>query len=128
MANKEIYMVEAFNDNYDEGEVRIPLVTFMSMDDAEDHAGLCADEATRIQSDLKAYWKKHNPEMQRLTDKMRSELHNKTYKKGSPDELRRVELFTGAKEIENSHKYHPDLPIYDNLEVHYEITPIELRS
>ena len=126
---KEIYLVEKYHHDYmNEDEIRIPLIAFTNIKDAQDYADLCTNETKRIQTKLKEYWKKHEDQERESATRLRIALHTGTYEIGCPDEVKRNEIFEGAKAIEESHKYHPHLTIWESMNVDYKITVIELRS
>lgn len=124
----EIYLVEIYWEDYiNEDTIRIPLMAFETLPDAEEYCDKCSAEKQRIQTELKAYWDKHQAERDRLVKSQREKLLNGTYVKGNDEELRTQEIFKGSKAIEDSHEYH-DLPIYQDMDLTYESTPIDYVS
>ena len=124
---KKIYLVEFYHHDWDnEEETRVPLRAFVDRDIAVMFAGLCEIEKERIQMTLQAYWMEHQPERDRISKSQRAVLLSKTYVIGNPDELRAQEIWTGAKKIETSHKYHPDWSVFQDSDIDYEVNTVEL--
>jgi hypothetical protein len=126
----KVYLVEYNNfDEINEEHIHYPMKAFVSETDAEVYAQQCRDELDRIQFELGVYWDEHKEEYEELCRKQRNDMrqgHMESWQKDSKEELRKQSLMDAAVLIENSHKFHPDYPVYLESDIQYEVTPLEL--
>lgn len=123
--SEEIYLAEIYwEDDINEETIRVPLMAFETLPDAEDYCDKCSEEKQRIQKELKAYWEEHKPEYDKLTNRISEIIYAGGNMLESPEHKRQRDLANPAVLIENSHKYHP-MPIYEVMNLTYETTPID---
>ena len=126
---KEIWIAEVYwEDHINEESVRIPLKAFGTLNQSEDYCDKCSEEKQRIQKELKEYWDIHKAEYDKLQTKIRKILINKENMVDSNAHKRQCELTDESIKIEKSHKHHPTLPIYQDMDLTYESTPLEYEE
>ena len=122
-------MVEIYWDDFiNEDVIRIPMRAFTTIELAEDFASKCTEEKQRIDNSLQVYWMEYRPEYDALSKEIRALLMRRESLLDSTAHIRQGEIRDKGKEIEASHKYHPDLHVYQGMELLYEITPLELHD
>ena len=129
MPTRHIFVVEIYWDDYiNEDVIQIPMRAFTTMELAEDFATKCEEEKQRIDNALQVYWMEYTPEYQALTKEIRALLMRRENMLESSAHKRQEEIMNASKKIEASHKYHPDLHVYKDMDMHYEITTLELHD